>query len=46
MPNSRVARPDETLLPYHSHVVPEVVVGALNHLIDEVALCTPVFHEI
>jgi acetyl esterase/lipase len=34
------------LLPYHSHVVPEVVVGALNHLIDEVGRGTPVFHEI
>ena len=33
------------LLPYHSHVVPEVVVGALNHLIDEVARGAPVFHE-
>ena len=32
------------LLPYHSHVVPEVVVGALNHLIDEVGRGTPVFH--
>lgn len=35
-----------TLLPYHSHVVPEVVVGALNHLIDEAAQGTPVFHEL
>lgn len=34
-----------SLLPYHSHVVPEVVVGALNHLVDEVAHGTPVFHE-
>ena len=33
------------LLPYHSHVVPEVVVGALNDLIDEVGRGTPVFHE-
>src|SRR5436190_13152633 len=24
-----------TLMPYHSHVDPDVVVGALNHLIDE-----------
>jgi acetyl esterase/lipase len=40
-----IARID-TLLPYHSHVVPEVVVGALNHLIDEVGRGTPVFHEL
>ena len=24
-----------SLLPYHSHVSPEVVVGALNHMIDD-----------
>jgi acetyl esterase/lipase len=35
-----------SLLPYHSHVVPEVVVGALNHMIDEIGRGTPVFHEI
>ena len=34
-----------TLLPYHSDVVPEVVVGALNHLIDEVGRGEPVFHD-
>jgi hypothetical protein len=35
-----------SLLPYHSHVVPDVVLGALNHLIDEVGRGTPVFHEL
>jgi len=35
-----------SLLPYHSHVVPGVVLGALNHLIDEVGRGTPVFHEL
>jgi hypothetical protein len=34
-----------SLLPYHSHVVPDVVLAALNHLIDEVGRGTPVFHE-
>jgi hypothetical protein len=35
-----------SLLPFHSHVVPDVVLGALNHLIDEVGRGTPVFHEL
>jgi hypothetical protein len=35
-----------SLLPYHSHVVLDVVLGALNHLIDEVGRGTPVFHEL
>ena len=34
-----------SLLPYHSEVVPEVVVGALNHLIDEVGRGEPVFYD-
>ena len=25
-----------SLMPYHSHVDPEILVGALNHMIDEV----------
>jgi acetyl esterase/lipase len=35
-----------SLLPYHSHVVPDVVLSALNHLIDEVGRGTPIFHEL
>jgi hypothetical protein len=35
-----------SLLPYHSHVVPDVVLDALNYLIDEVGRGTPVFHEL
>jgi hypothetical protein len=35
-----------SLLPYHSHVVPDVVHGALNHLIDEVGRGRPVFYEL
>ena len=35
-----------SLLPFHSHVVPDVVIAALNHLIDEVGRGTPVFHEL
>ncbi|MBK1684517.1 alpha/beta hydrolase [Rhodoferax fermentans] len=35
-----------TLLPYHSHVVPEAVVGALNRMIDDVSQGKTVFYEI
>lgn len=35
-----------TLLPYHSHVVPEVVVGALNRMVDDVSQGKTVFYEI
>ena len=34
-----------SLLPYHSHVDPEVVVGSLNHLIDDVSHGTTVFYD-
>lgn len=40
-PLSRVG----SLMPYHSHVVPAVVVGALNRLIDDAARGDTVFHE-
>lgn len=35
-----------TLLPYHSHVDPASVVGALNAMIDDVQGGSPVFHDI
>ena len=35
-----------SLLPYHSHVDPATVVGALNHMIDDVNSGQPVFHDI
>ena len=34
-----------SLLPYHTHVNPSVVVSALNRMIDEVAAGRTVFHE-
>ncbi len=34
-----------TLMPYHSHVQPQVVVDALNHLIDEINHGKTVFYE-
>src|SRR6476659_11313823 len=34
-----------SLLPYHSHVRPEIVVGALNHMIDEANSGKPIFHD-
>lgn len=34
-----------SLLPYHSHVEPEVVVSALNRMIDDVGAERPVFFE-
>ena len=35
-----------SLLPYHSHVDPSTVVGALNHMIDDVNAGRAVFHDI
>src|SRR5512145_3232540 len=35
-----------SLLPYHSHVRPDVVVGALNHLIDDVNTGKAVFFDL
>ena len=35
-----------SLLPYHSHVDPATVVGALNHMIDDVNSGKPVFHDV
>lgn len=34
-----------TLMPYHGHVVPDDVVGALNHMIDEVNLSRNIFYD-
>lgn len=34
-----------SLLPYHSHVRPEIVVGGLNHLIDEATEGKPIFYN-
>jgi acetyl esterase/lipase len=34
-----------SLLPYHSHVRPEIVVGALNHMIDEAGKGRPIFYD-
>jgi len=34
-----------SLLPYHSHVRPEIVVGALNHMIDEARSGKPIFYD-
>ena len=33
------------LLPYHSHVTPEVVVGALNRMIDDARDGKPIFYD-
>lgn len=35
-----------SLMPYHSQVVPEVVVGTLNHMIDEVEAGRTLFYDI
>ncbi|MEY4100400.1 MAG: hypothetical protein RL300_1571, partial [Pseudomonadota bacterium] len=35
----------KSLLPYHSHVNPEVVVGALNHMIDEASTGQTIFYD-
>ena len=34
-----------SLLPYHSHVRPEIVVGALNHMIDDASTGKPIFYD-
>lgn len=34
-----------SLMPYHSHVDPDVVVGALNHMIDEVKDGKTIFYD-
>lgn len=34
-----------SLLPYHSHVRPDIVVSALNHMIDEVASGRKIFYD-
>lgn len=34
-----------SLTPYHSHVEPEIVVGALNHMIDEVNDGNRIFYD-
>jgi acetyl esterase/lipase len=34
-----------SLMPYHSHVDPDVVVGALNHMIDEAAVGRTIFYD-
>lgn len=33
------------LVPYHSHVVPDVVIGAINHMIDEVKDGKTIFYD-
>jgi hypothetical protein len=35
-----------SLLPYHTHVDPAVVVSSLNRMIDDAAAGLPVIHEI
>ena len=35
----------DSLLPYHSHVSPDVVVGALNHMIDDVSSGKTIFFD-
>lgn len=35
-----------SLMPYHSHVDPEIVVGALNHMIDEVKDGKTIFYDL
>lgn len=34
-----------SLMPYHSHVRPEVVLGAINHMIDEVSNGKTIFYD-
>lgn len=34
-----------SLMPYHSHVTPAVVVAALNHMVDEVGADRPIFYD-
>ena len=33
------------LMPYHSHVEPDIIVGALNHMIDEVNAGKTIFYD-
>lgn len=33
------------LVPYHSHVVPDIVIGAVNHMIDEVNAGKTIFYD-
>ena len=33
------------LMPYHSHVEPDIIVGALNHMIDEVNAGKAIFYD-
>jgi hypothetical protein len=33
------------LLPYHSHVDPDIVVGAINHMIDEINDGKTIFYD-
>jgi acetyl esterase/lipase len=35
-----------SLMPYHSHVAPDIVVGALNHMIDEVKDGKTIFYDL
>jgi acetyl esterase/lipase len=42
MPLNRIA----SLLPYHSHVSPQIVVSALNHMIDDAASGRTILHDI
>ena len=34
-----------SLLPYHSHVRPEIVLGGLNHMIEEAGTGKPIFYD-
>ena len=34
-----------SLMPYHSHVEPDIIVGALNHMIDEVKAGRTIFYD-
>jgi acetyl esterase/lipase len=34
-----------SLMPYHSHVDPDIVVGAINHLIDQVSDSKTIFYD-
>jgi acetyl esterase/lipase len=34
-----------SLMPYHSHVEPDIVVGAINHMIDEVSNGKTIFYD-
>jgi len=35
-----------SLMPYHSHVDPDIIVGALNHMVDEVKEGKTIFYDI